>query len=46
MQDGTWAPAGEYTVRVETRTGGVRQKVFSEPFTLHRGSRLEIPGDV
>ena len=46
MQDGTWAPAGEYTVRVETRTGGVRQKVFSEPFTLHRGSSLEIPGDV
>ena len=30
----------------KTRTGGVRRKVFSEPFTLHRGSKLEIPGDV
>ncbi|MBR6525795.1 MAG: caspase family protein [Clostridia bacterium] len=45
-QDGTVAPEGEYTVRVETRTGGIRQKVYSEPFALYRGEKLEIPGDV
>ena len=32
--DGTWAPAGNYRVRVETRTGGEKQTVYSGFFTL------------
>lgn len=36
-KDGAMAPAGTYRVRVETRTGGEKQTVYSDYFRLENG---------
>ncbi|MBE5776876.1 MAG: hypothetical protein E7326_05160 [Clostridiales bacterium] len=37
MKDGSQAPEGQYRVRVETRTGGEKQTVYSDWFLLQNG---------